>query len=126
MTPAYIAKLSLSTQKTSIGAQKIDGSSLEIYGMASAMLLIQDNLGRIRFCEKTFLLTNISIEVVPRILFLFLSNADIKFVKLGKLTRRTYIAVKALPTNSWVEHIDKREFAKAILDANSETFIMHI
>ncbi len=31
-----------------------------------------------------------------------------------------------MPTISWVELIDKREFAKATLDENSETFVVHI
>ena len=33
MTPAYAKKLSLRTQKTDIGAQKIDGSSLDTFGI---------------------------------------------------------------------------------------------
>lgn len=36
MTLAYVAKLSLRYQKTSVGAQKIDNSTLEIYKMAIA------------------------------------------------------------------------------------------
>ncbi len=40
MTPAYIVELGLTTQKTSIGAQKIDGSPLETYGMALASFLL--------------------------------------------------------------------------------------
>ncbi len=36
MTPAYATKLGLTTRKTSVGAQKIDGSPLETYGMVTA------------------------------------------------------------------------------------------
>ncbi len=36
MTPAYAAKLGLTTRKTGVGAQKIDGSPLETHGMTSA------------------------------------------------------------------------------------------
>ncbi len=36
MTPAYAAELGFTARKTSVGAQKIDGSPLETYGMASA------------------------------------------------------------------------------------------
>ncbi len=36
MTPAYAAELGLTTRKSSVGAQKIDGSSLETYGMVTA------------------------------------------------------------------------------------------
>ena len=40
MTLAYTAKLDLTIWKTSIKAQKIDGSSLETYGMVLARFLI--------------------------------------------------------------------------------------
>ncbi len=36
MTSAYTAKLVLTTWKTSVGVQKIDGSPLETYDMALA------------------------------------------------------------------------------------------
>ncbi len=47
MTPTYAAELGLTTRKTSVGAQKIDGSLLETYGMVSASFSLQDSLGRI-------------------------------------------------------------------------------
>ena len=49
-------------------------------------------------------------------LFFSLNNADVKFAKLEKLTWRTLSPVKALPTTSQVELIDKKEFAKVVLD----------
>ncbi len=58
--------------------------------------------------------------------FLSFSNADIKFAELGKLTWRTNTIVEALLTTSRIELIDKREFARAALDKNSETFIIHV
>ncbi len=33
---------------------------------------------------------------------------------------------EALPTTSWVEVINKKEFAKAVLDKNSETFVVYV
>ena len=47
MTPAYVTKLSLNTQETSVGAEKIDGSPLKTYGMVSATFLLQDSLKRV-------------------------------------------------------------------------------
>ncbi len=125
MTPAYAAELGLTTRKTSIGAQKIDGSLLETYGMASASFLLQDSLGRVRFFEETFLLTDTSMKVILGMLFLSLSNKDVEFADQEKLIWRSYTAAEALPTTSWVELIDKREFVKAALDVNSETFVVH-
>ncbi len=79
MTPAYIAELGLTTQKTSIKAQKIDGLPLETYSMVSARFLLQDNLERVQFFEETFLLADISMEVVLGMAFLTFSNANFQF-----------------------------------------------
>ncbi len=125
MTLAYTKKLGLTTRKTSVGAQKIDGLPLEIYSIVSASFSLQDSLGRVRFFEITFLLANTSMEVVLGMPFLTLSNADFQF-GAEKLTSRIYTAVEALPTTSWVKLIDKREFAKAALDENSKTFVVHV
>ena len=76
MTLAYTAQLGLTTWKTSIGAQKINGLPLETYKMVSASFLLQDSLGRARFFDKTFLLANTSIEVVLKMPFLAFNNAD--------------------------------------------------
>ena len=57
--------------------------------------------------------------------FLTLSNADVQFVE-KELTWRTYTTAKALPTTKRVELNDKKEFAKMVLDENSETFIVHV
>lgn len=43
--------------------------------------LFQDSLKKIRFFEKTFLLTDISIKIVLETPFLSLSNTDIKFAE---------------------------------------------
>ena len=65
-------------------------------------------------------------EVVLKMLFLSLSNANVKFAKLEKLTWRIYITVEALSTTSWVKLIDKKKFAKAAPDKNSKTFVVHV
>ncbi len=76
MSPAYATKLGLTGQKTSIGAQKIDGLPLETYDMVSASFLLKSSLRKFRFFEEIFLLADTSIEVVLRMLFLALSNAN--------------------------------------------------
>ena len=58
-------------------------------------------------------------------LFLILSNTNIQFAE-KKLTWRSYIAAKALPTTKQVELIKKKEFAKRLLDEKFETFVVHI
>ena len=64
-------------------------------------------------------------EVVLGMPFLTLSNADIQFAE-KELTWKTYTTEDALPTTRRVELIDKKEFAKAALDENIETFVMHV
>lgn len=72
------------------------------------------------------MLADTNMEVVLRLPFTAFNNADIEFTKLGKLTWRFYITVKALPTTSRVEFIDKSAFAKVTLDKNLEPFVIHV
>ena len=126
MTLSYIANLGLTTQKTSIGAQKIDDSLLKTYDMILACYLLQDSLARVRCFEKTFLLANTNMEVILGMPFLSLSNVNVEFAKLGKFTWRIYIGAETLPITSWVEFIDKKVFAKVVLDDNFETFVVYV
>ena len=125
MTPGYASKLGLKVRPTDVGAQKIDGSTLETFGMVLASFQVEDTLGRARFFQETFLLADLSVEVVLGMPFLTLSNADIKFAQ-KKLTWRPYTVAKALPTTKRVEIIDKKEFTKAALDENVEAFVVHV
>ena len=64
-------------------------------------------------------------EGVLGMLFLILSNANVQFVK-KELTWRSYNTTEALLTTKRVELIDRKEFAKVVLDENSETFVIHV
>ena len=86
---------------------------------------MEDKLGRTRYFQETFLLADISVEVVLGMLFLTLSNADIQFAK-KELIWRSYTAAEALPTTKRVEIIDKKEFTRAALDEHVEAFVMHV
>ena len=80
MTPAYAAKLGLGIQETDIGPEKIDGSTLNTFGIVLADFQVEDKLGRTRFFQKTFLVANTTSEVILEMPFLILSNVDIQFV----------------------------------------------
>ena len=125
MTPGYALKLGLKVRPTDVGAQKIDGSTLETFGMVLASFQVEDKLGRTRYFQETFLLADISMEVVLGMPFLTLSNADIQFAE-KELTWRSYTAVEALPTTKRVEIIDKKKFARAALDEHVEVFVVHV
>ena len=86
---------------------------------------MEDKLGRTRYFQETFLLADISMEVVLGMPFLTLSNADIQFAE-KELTWRSYTAAEALPTTKRVEIIDKKEFARAALDEHVEAFVVHV
>ena len=49
MSPAYAKRLDLKTRKINVGAQKIDGSALEIFELVIADFQVEDKSGRPRF-----------------------------------------------------------------------------
>ena len=77
MTAAYVSKLGLQVRRTNVGAQKIDGSTLETFEIVLASFQVEDKLRRARFFQKTFLLADINMEVVLEMPFLTFSNVDI-------------------------------------------------
>ena len=85
MSPAYAERLGLKTRKTNVGAQKIDGSALETFGMVIADFQVEDKSGRPKFFQETFLVADTKFEVVLGMPFLKISNADLAFGK-GTLT----------------------------------------
>ena len=125
MTPAFASKLGLNVCSTDVGAQKIDSSTLQTFEMVLASFQVEDKLGWARFFQELFLLADSTLEVVLGMPFLTLSNANVLFSE-QELTWKSYTVDKALPTTQQVEFIDKNEFAKAALDAESETFVVHV
>ena len=125
MSPAYAKKLGLKTWKTNVGAQKIDGSALETFGMVIADFQVEDKGGRPRFFQETFLVADTKFEVVLGMPFLKISNADIAFGE-GTLMWRSCTTNEALPTTKQVQLVDPKEFVIAALDADSKTFVVHV
>ena len=79
MHPSFAKQLSFSTRPKDIEAQKIDGTTLDTYEMVVAIFSVMDKANRVRFFEETFLVANVSPEVVLGMLFLTLSDADVDF-----------------------------------------------
>ena len=122
---SFAKQLGLSSQSTDVRAQKIDGTMLDTNGMVVAAFSVVDKSNRVRFLEKTFLMANVSPEVVLGIFFLILSSADIDFSS-RELQWKTYTTKKALPTTRRVKLVGKKEFAAAALDPKHETYVVHI
>ena len=70
-------------------------------------------------------MANVSPDVVLKMPFLTLSDADIDFSG-QKLRWKIYTAKKALPTTRRVELVGKKEFAAIALDLESETFVVYV
>ena len=115
MHPSFAKQLGLLIQPTYVGAQKIDGTALDTYGIVVTAFTVVDKANRVRFFEKTFLVANISPDVVLRMPFLTLNSANVDFSG-QELQWRTCATKKALPTTRRVELVGKKEFAAAALD----------
>ena len=125
ISPVYAKKLGLKTRKINIGAQKIDSSALETFGMVIADFQVEDKGKKSRFFQKTFLVADTKFEMVLRMLFLKISNVDIAFGE-ETLMWKSYTTNEALSTTKRVQLVDLKEFVIAVLDADSETFIVHV
>ena len=123
--PTFARELGLPIKTMDVGAQKIDGTMLNPFGMVVIAFSVTDKANQVRFFEETFLVANVSPEVVVRMPFLTLSGADIDFCG-RELWWKTYTAEEALPTTNRVELVGKKEFAAAALDPESETFVVHV
>ena len=64
-------------------------------------------------------------ELILGMSFLKISNVDVVFGE-GTLTWKLYTTNKALPTTERVRLVDPKEFVIAALDADSETFVVHV
>ena len=79
MSLAFTRQLGLKTQKSSIGAQKINSTTLKTYEMIVFIFFILDKDNRERFFKKSFILTDIKLDIVLRIFFLIINNTNIDF-----------------------------------------------
>ena len=83
--PTFTWELGFSIRTTDIGAQKIDGTILETFGMMVVAFSVTDKVNQVRFFEETFLVANVSPKVVFKMPFLTLSGTDVDF--LGRKPR---------------------------------------
>ena len=79
ISQVFAYQLGLEIWKTNVGAQKIDGTTLEIYKMVVSTFFILDKDNKERFFEYSFVLTDVKPNIIFGMLFLTMSNADINF-----------------------------------------------
>ena len=116
----FAKELSFSIRLIDVRAYKIDGITLNTFGIVVTVFSVTDKANRVRFFEETFLVTIVSLKVVLEILFLTLSGADIDFLN-WKLWWRTYTTKKALPTIRRIKLVDKKEFVAVVIDSEHES-----
>lgn len=75
----FLIKLDFHIRKTNIGGKKINSNKLKIFEKVITFFLQITKSKKYRFLEKTFLLTNISIDIAFEILFFILNNVEINF-----------------------------------------------
>ena len=123
--PTFARELGLTIRPIDVGVQKIDGTTLNTFGIVVAVFSVTDSANQVRVFEETFLVANVSPKVVFGMLFLTLSDANINF--LGRELRwRTYTIKKALPTTRCVKLVGKKEFAAATLKPEHESYVVYI
>ena len=121
----FAKQLGLLIRPIDVGAQKINGITLDTYGIVVAVFPVVDQANRVRFFEKTFLVANVSLKIVFKMPFLALSGADVHFLD-WELWWRTYTIEEALPTTKRVELVYKKKFVVAALDPEHMTYIVHV
>ena len=98
---------------------------LDTFGIVVAAFSVTDKAHQVRFFKETFLIANISPEVVLEMPFFTLNGADVNF--LGRELRwRTYTTKEALATTKHIELVNKKKFATVMLDPESETFVVYV
>ena len=77
-------------RSTNAGAQKIDGTTFETYKMVVAAFSMTDQANKVKFFEKTFLVVNVSPDLILGIFFLTLNSANVDFSKKKALIEILY------------------------------------
>ena len=113
--PTFAKQLGLPIRTTDIRAQKINGTTLNTHEMVIIAFLVVEKANQVRFFEETFLVANVSPEVVLGMLFFILSGAYIDFSS-RELWWRIYTTKKALLTIKCIELVGKKEFVAAALN----------
>ena len=123
--PIFTRELRLSIRPTDIEAQKFDSTMLDTFEIVVAAFSMTDKVNWVRFFEKTFLVANISREIVLGMFFLTLSGADIDF--LGQELRwRVYTIKEAFPITRRIKPVGKKKFAAIALNLEYETYIVYV
>ena len=76
----FTKELGLSIRLIDVGSQKINSITLNTFEIVVIIFSVMDKANWVKFFEETFLLANVSLEIVLKMLFLTLNGADIDFL----------------------------------------------
>lgn len=79
MSSQYVQILDLKIQKISVKTYKIDGSALKTFKIIIANFQIEHKVGRFKYFSEIFLIANIKIKVVLKMLFFKFSIVNMPF-----------------------------------------------
>ena len=125
MSPIFARKLGLHIPKTNVRTQKIDSSTLKIFGIMIADFQVEDKGSTPRFFQETFLVTDTKFEVILGMLFLKISITNMAFSE-EIITWKFYNTYEALPIIEQVQLVDPKKFVIVALDADSKIFIVYM
>ncbi len=125
ISQAFAYQLGLNIWKTNVRAQKIDGTTLETYKIVVSTFSMSDKDGKERFFQESFLLADVKLDIMLKMLFLIMSNVDVDF-QARDIQWRSYTIGDILSTIKQVELIVKKKFAVAALNLEYKAFVVHI
>lgn len=86
---------------------------------------LENNKDKIsRFFQKTYLLTNININIAFRTIFFILNNVKID-LNNHKLKWRSYTTTKIFSTTRQIKLVRKKRFAAIVFNSNNEIFVVY-
>ena len=86
---------------------------------------MENKVGRSRFFQEIFLVTDTKFKVVLEMLFLKISNANMSFSK-GTFMSKFYTTNKVLPTTKHIHIVDSKKFVLTVLNVDNKIFVVHI
>lgn len=89
------------------------------------LFLMENKEEKSSFLEESFLLANISMDIVFQLLFFTLNNIEVNLNK-SELGLRLYTTAETLSTTKQVDLVGKKEFAGVSLNPKDETSIVYI
>lgn len=98
---------------------------MKIYGITIEGFKVQNKLGKARFFQKIFLVAYNNNELIFKMFFLNFSKIEINFA-YKRFTWRTYIIAEAFSTTKKDQIINRKKFAKRVLDLDQKTFVIHV